>query len=173
MSPRDLAFVGCRLLALYFVYVFWRSIPPAVYAISRILGLEEPQDLGEIAQLFYEGTLWQVLAHPLLGLAMVLVLWFGAERLSRKAAHSASDATTSWSPRPLLSVGVVLLGLVLVSFALPVALHDLLLLVNSTGEFWAVRTSSLVAEVVQVLIGFGLIVESERIAGTIARLRRT
>jgi hypothetical protein len=172
MSPRDLAFIGCRLLALYFVYIALMSIPQGLFALSSIFGAGGPRGVDQFYELSYEASLWRVLAHPILSLAMVLVLWFGAGWLSREVADGAPDATASWSPRSLLSVGVVLLGLVLVSFALPKIVLYLLYLADGAADARTFQTSYLASEVVQALIGFGLILGSERIAAMIADLRR-
>src|SRR3546814_723245 len=95
MSPRDLAFVGCRLLALYFLYVALLSIPEGLFALSSAFGQSGPQGV----QFFYQPALWLVLASPILSLAMVLVIWFGARWLSREVADDAPEAAPTWSPR--------------------------------------------------------------------------
>src|SRR3546814_17187001 len=115
MSPRDLAFVGCRLLALYFLYVALLSIPEGLFALSSAFGQSGPQGV----QFFYQPALWLVLASPILSLAKVLVLWFGARWLSREVADDAPAAAHTWSPRTLLSVAGVFQGWVFVTFALP------------------------------------------------------
>jgi len=167
-SARDIAFILCRLLALYFVYVAVLSIPQGLFALSSAFGAGRPQGV----ELFYQPSLWLVLASPILSLAMVVLLWFGAGWLSRGVAKGAPEDKSVWSPEALLSVGVVLLGLVLLSFALPRAVFYLLFLANVAGGDNSFQLASLVSAVVSGLVGIGLILGSLGIADFLARLRR-
>jgi len=166
-STRDIAFIGCRLLALYFLYAAIQGIPHGLYALSTAFGEGQLPSMN----FSYQAALWLSFASPILSMAMVLVLWFGASWLSREMADGAPEATPAWSPRSLLSVGVVLSGLVLVSFALPQIALYLLFIADGAMEAETFRVHYLVAQVVQALVGTGLILGAERIAGTIARLR--
>jgi len=168
LSIRDIAFVGCRLLALYFLYLAVAGVPQGLFALSSAFGEGRPQGV----ELFYEPSLWLVLALPILHLAMVLLLWFGARWLSSEVAAGAPEETSAWSPQSLLSVGVVLLGLVLLSFALPQVVFYLLFFAYGAEYADFFKFNALVSKAVQTLIGLGLIIGSGRIAGTIARLRR-
>ena len=168
-SARDLAFVGCRLLALYFIYLALQSIPHSFYALSNAFGAAQSQDM---VQNFYGAASWLSLASPILSLAMALLLWLGAGWLSREVAEGAPEETATWSPQSLLSVGVVVLGLVLVSFALPQIVFYLLFVADGAAEALNFQVNYLISEVVQTIVGIGLVLGSGRIADTIGRLRR-
>ncbi|MEO3428330.1 hypothetical protein AAFN88_05695 [Pelagibius sp. CAU 1746] len=167
-SARDIAFIGCRLLALYFLYLAVLSIPQGLFSLSSAFGVGRPQGW----QLIYEASLWLVLAMPILNLAMVLLLWFGAGWLSKEVAAGAPEAVSDWSPRSLLSVGVVLLGLILISFALPQIVLYLLYIADGALEAQTFQVHYLVSEIVQACVGIGLILGSQRITDFIARARR-
>lgn len=169
LSARDIAFVGCRLLALYFVYVALVSVPHSFYALSSAFGAGQSRD---IVHLFYQTASWLSLASPILSLAMALLLWLGASWLSREVAEGAPEGTSTWSPQSLLSVGVVLLGLVLVSFALPQIALYLLFIADGAADAADFQVAVLASEVVQTIVGIGLVLGSGGVADMIARMRR-
>jgi hypothetical protein len=168
MSPRDLAFVGCRMLAVYFLYGGVQGIPHGLYALSSAFGAGGAQ----VGRLFQEPALWLSFASPILSLAMVLVLWFGASWLSREVAEGTPKTTSTWSSQTLLSVGVVLLGLLLASFALPQIAILLLFIDDAAGPTESYQLRSLVGFGLQFIIGVGLVFGAAHIANAVARLRR-
>jgi hypothetical protein len=167
-SARDIAFVGCRLLALYFLYFALTSLPHSFWAVSSAFDARGAQ----AEAFFYEAALWLSFASPILNLVMVLVLWFGAGWLSKEVAEGAPEATSTWSPQSLLSVGVVLLGLVLVSFALPQIVWHLLYLADDAERENVFRIFELASAILRFVIGIGLILGADYLAKTITYLRR-
>lgn len=167
LSARDLAFVACRLLALYFLVNVISTLPYSLGSLASAFASGQPQD----TPLFYQASRWLMLASPIVTLAMVVVLWFGAGWLAREVAEGTPGGTTSdWSPRSLLAVGVALLGLTIVAFALPTVVLYLVYLADGAAEDrWF---ASLVDLAARCLIGAGLILGAQRISETIARLRR-
>lgn len=103
---------------------------------------------------------------------MVLVLWFGASWLSREMAEGTPTTTSNWSSQTQLSVGVVLLGLLLASFALPQIAILLLFIDDAAGPTESYQLRSLVGFGLQFIIGVGLIFGAAHIANAVARLRR-
>lgn len=169
-STRDIAFIGCRLLALYFLFLALQSIPYSLVSALGTLATGQQQDM---LQLFYARSAWLLLATPILSLGMVVLLWFGAGRLSREVAEAPpSEVSSTWSPQSLLSVGVVLLGLIVVTLSLPSIVLNLLFIIDGAAEAATFQFNSLLSAVVQCLIGVGLILGSKGIAEAIARLRR-
>ncbi len=169
-STRAIAFIGCRLLALYFLFLALQSIPYSLVSAFGTLASGQQQDM---LQLFYARSSWLLLATPILSLGMVVLLWFGAGRLSREVAEGApNDASSTWSPQSLLSVGVVLLGLIVVTLSLPRIVLNLLFIIDGAAEAGTFQFSSLLSAVVQCLIGVGFILGSKGIAEAIAKLRR-
>ena len=144
------------------------SIPEGVFALSSAFGADGPQGMA----LLYQPALWLAFALPVLSLAMVLLLWFGAGWLSKEVAGGAPEETADWSPRSLLSVGVVLLGLTLASFALWQVVLHLLLIADGVKREENRLLSYLIANLVQLAVGIGLILGSGRIGAIVARLRR-
>ncbi|HEY9549920.1 MAG TPA: hypothetical protein VIR45_10500, partial [Kiloniellaceae bacterium] len=85
MSPRDLAFVGCRLLALYILFGAVQSLAHNVYFIVGGLYVLQGQYSSEAqTDKFIEAGLNFV---PLaVALSLFLLLWFRAAWLAGKIA---------------------------------------------------------------------------------------
>lgn len=113
-----------------------------------------------------------MLASPIMSLAMVMVLWFGAGWLAREVAEEAPGGSSAWSPQILLSIGVALLGLTIVAFALPTLALYLVYLADGAAETRSFDSVNFVPLVVRCAIGIGLILGAQRIAAFIATLRR-
>ena len=167
MSPRDLAFVGCRLLALFFLVEVIATLPYTLSSLASAFASWEAQDTAT----FYYASRWLMLASPIVSLAMVLVLWFGAGWLAGEGADGTPAGTPNWSPRILLSVGVALLGLTIAAFALPTLALYLVYLADGAAEARGFDTFNVVPLAVRCIVGVGLILGARRVAETIARLR--
>ena len=157
--------------ASYHTITAKEAIPNGFFALSSAFGEDGPQGMA----LLYQPALWLAFASPVLSLAMVLLLWFSAGWLSKEVAGGTPEETADWSPRSLLSVGVVLLGLALASFAL---WHFGGVIGAAVGVIAAGKReearllSYLIANLVQLSVGIGLILGSGRIGAIVARLRR-
>jgi len=90
-SARDLAFVGCRLLAIYFLFEIIASLPFSLSSLIGAFSVEYPPDTDT----FYRASRSLMLASPIVSLVMVLVLWFGAGWLAREVADGAPAETSS------------------------------------------------------------------------------
>jgi hypothetical protein len=168
MSPRDFAFVGCRLLALFFLVEVITTLPYTLSSLASAFASWELQD----TTIFYHASRWLMLASPIVSLSMVLVLWFGAGWLAGEVADGAPAGTSGWSPSILLSVGVALLGLSIVAFALPTLALYLVYLADGAAESRSLDSVNFVPLVVRCAIGIGLILGAQRIAAFITTLRR-
>jgi hypothetical protein len=167
MSPRDLAFVGCRLLALYILFGAVQSLAYNIYFIVGGLYFLQGQYSSEArTDKFIEAGLNFV---PLaVGLSLFLLLWFRAAWLAGKIAANAPAEQENWSPRLVLSVAIIFFGLVVLYWTIP-HLSSFLYTLATDGSPHA---SFLISILVGGGIGLGCILGSERIAGTIASLRR-
>ena len=166
-SARDIAFIGCRLLALCFLYFALVNLPQSFYALSSF---SSRQWQGE--NIFYQAGAWLSFAVPIVSLAIVLLLWHGARWISREVADGAPAETSAWSPQSLLSVGVVLLGLTLASFALPQIVITALYIADSDQRVDSYQISNLAAAVLRFLVGLWFILGTRRIVAFLAGLRR-
>ena len=172
MSPRDLAFVGCRLLALYVLFSFVLSISFNTRFILQSVGMSDwISEDGLVAFAFY--------AIPLtIGLSMFAILWWGARwiagRMVADMGASSEPAFESWSRETALSLAVTALGLWILIEHLPglVAYPLYLILSMDTAISQATYIHRLVAGLVTVGFGLACVLGSRRIAGTVSRLRR-
>ena len=82
ITPRDAAFIGCRLLALYFLYDMLQWAPHAYSMLSSTLFVV----LGEheIAPDRRVSVYLPLVIHFLTKLAPMLLLWFGAGWVSNR-----------------------------------------------------------------------------------------
>ncbi|WP_299391615.1 hypothetical protein [Pelagibius sp.] len=119
-SLRDLAFLGCRLLALLALF---RILDTFDVSISEVLRVRADPLAGQYLGPGY--LLWPI-AVALANIAVFLFLWFGAASLSGRMVGGRLTGTPSgenkhpvWSRDGLLALAVTLLGLVLLALALP------------------------------------------------------
>jgi sterol desaturase/sphingolipid hydroxylase (fatty acid hydroxylase superfamily) len=162
MSPRDLAFVGCRLLALFVFVGVVQNIAFGVRFLFQAL-IRGPDETR--AQQLTEVSLQH--ASAVTGVVLAAVLWFGAHWISGKIAEGAPQATGQWSPRIVLSVAIIFFGLYLLFWTLP---HISYLLQNLVVHD-AFSLESLLSILLQGAIAVGCILGSQRIADFIAKLR--
>lgn len=168
MSPRDLAFVGCRLLALFLLVSSVLAISFNTRFILQSFGMSEwslGDRLAEFA--FY--------AVPLTFLiAMFVVLWWGADWIAGKATTdltvTSAPATESWSRHTVLSMVVTAVGLWALVGHLPVVVSFIIYFAKVDAP--ARDSTGFVAELVIVGLGLACVIGSGRIAGAIGRLRR-
>jgi len=171
MSPRDLAFVGCRLLAVYVLFSSVLSISFNTRFILQSAGMSGWSLADRIAEFaFY--------AIPLAFLlAITGILWWGAGWVAAKAVAgldpSLGPASEGWSHETALSLAVVAFGLWVLIEHLPslVAYPVYFTLRGATDGFRAESIHSLVAELVTIALALVCVLGSRRIAGTVAQLR--
>lgn len=93
MKPREMAFAGCRLLAIYWVLsalnIFWNNA--SILLSSGNSGIEGPGGLFE--------TLGMGILIFVLNLAVAAVLWFWAPSLARAIAGAAHPGSKSSDDR--------------------------------------------------------------------------
>jgi hypothetical protein len=161
-SARDIAFVGCRLLALYVLVGVVQSLAIGVpFLLQALWGSEEAT-----AQRLLDTSLQH--ASAVTGIALVAILWFGARWISGKVADGSPQATGQWSPRIALSLAVIFFGLYLLVWTLPYVSYLLQSLVN----YGIVDMGNLASIFIQGGIGVGCILGAQSVADAIARLRR-
>ncbi len=114
-SLRDLAFLGCRLLALLALF---RILDTFDISISEVLRLRADPLAGQYLGPGY--LLWPI-AVALANIAVFLFLWYGAASLSGRmvGGRPAENEHPVWSRGGLLALAVTLVGLVLLALALP------------------------------------------------------
>ncbi|MGD1877913.1 MAG: hypothetical protein ACFB13_10465 [Kiloniellaceae bacterium] len=167
-SVKDIAFVGCRLLALFLLF-------NAVLGIAfntRFFFMNQGMSHWSLSDRVMEFGFYAI---PLAFLiAMFAFLWWGAGWIAGKAtadmpAASASTAE-SWSRHSLLSLVVTAAGLWALIQHLPVAVSYFMFFVwaDSRGR----DSTGLIAELLIIGLGLVCVLGPGRIAGTIVRLRR-
>ncbi|WP_299624217.1 hypothetical protein [Pelagibius sp.] len=163
IGARDLAFVGCRLLSLY---VLWVTLTYLAHSILLVFGVMAWSS-------YASSSLMLLVTH----LAVFVALWFGAGRIAgmvaSETAATSEDHAGEWSRQAALSLAVVVLGLWVLIQQLPIFVSFLLQFIGEERRFalntdldrlvWVILTTGL-----GVLCVFG----SRAIAQFIGRLRR-
>jgi hypothetical protein len=135
MTARDLAFVGCRLLALYL------GITAAYQAISIAVAWERIVESSGVPR--EELSLFSMYVLPLTThIVVAAFLWIGARYFSRLvAALPKSEALSgSFTPAAFQAVALFAVGLFLLASAVPellVVLHRYATVDEHAGQFGA------------------------------------
>jgi hypothetical protein len=178
MSPRSLAFVGCRLLALF---VLVSSLQAIVFNTWFLLQSFRSQEQWSSQDKVLEGAIYSV---PIVALLiMVAILWWRADwiagRVVTRPAEAAVKIGGGWSPQDALSVAVIALGLWVLIDHLPALVSYLFLLINDIHPegaeaftFALVNVQGLVSTLFTTGLGLLCIFGSQTVAEFIGRLRR-
>ena len=166
ISARDLAFVGCRLLALY---VLWFILTYVAQSIPFV----------------FQGLPWSAYASANLialvaNLAVFVALWFGAGRIAGMVATGTAephaDQAQNWSRQSALSLVVIALGLWVLIHHLPDLIGYVpLIFPDPADEIWpdvAVHPPTIISAVLTSVFGLLCILGPRGIANFIGRLRR-
>jgi len=174
-SARDIAFIGCRLLALYVLY---GTLLMVMFNVSDFLQMIAAQEVDWRGNPYFMRTLALLIAN----LGVFLALWFASDWVAGKVAagttRAKEAATTAWSRRDALSVGVTLLGLwvlvhhlpILLSY-MPLILHGDAVEVTRNGHV-SIDTRSIFSALLTTVLGVFFVLGSRGITEYIARLRR-
>ncbi len=168
LSPRDVAFVGCRLLALFFVFQTNNWLPAAEALVLRAWALLEPTAVtavtGSLAM--FAGIVFQLV----LQLAPAFVLWFGATWISRRIYPTAVGEAVEgyWDRKAVLSVAVAAFGLLVLIVSLP----GLVNLFWVAQGVYSILSFFNIDALFSTIIGIVCIVGSDSIAHFVTRLRR-
>lgn len=113
LAPKDAAFIGCRLLALYFLYNVLQWVPHAYSMLSSTIFVvrSHPTPPGGEALVYT-----QILLDFIAKVGLLLFFWFGADWLSRRICPSEekADHPQQWDRQAVLSVVPVAIGLAIV-----------------------------------------------------------
>ncbi|WP_193367263.1 hypothetical protein [Pelagibius marinus] len=167
MSPRNLAFVGCRLLAIYVLLSVIQAQTSNLFFYLQSLNISESWGLVRTNEFEFD----PFFQSALLNLVIALILWFRAGWFAAKVARGTpepqEEKPATWSPQNALSVVVVATGLwvlILLVPSLTSVLQDLI----QSGR---VVSTSLISLVLMVGLGAVCIFSPRGIAGAITRLR--
>lgn len=178
MLPRDLAFVGSRLLALF---VLATSLQSIVLNTWFLLQGFHSQDHWSVQDKIVE---WSSYVVPMAALlALVAFLWLRAGWIAEKVAGHARALPSppipeGWSPQRVLSVAVVILGVWILFGAIPALVSYLLWFVHTASghggasELAFGQTSRLVSTLLSAGLGLLCIFGAQRIAEFIGAVRR-
>ncbi|WP_420345317.1 hypothetical protein [Pelagibius sp.] len=164
ISARDLAFVGCRLLALYALYA-------ALLTFAHTL---------TVAMSGFDQFVLSFGTSLTVNLVVFLALWFGAGRIAERVAPGRAppreEAAPFWTRQHVLTLALVVLGAWVLIHHLPTLLGQLsLLFEDGGGGAIRDRTGLLSSILTSVLAsGFGLLClfGARGIADVIVKLRR-
>ncbi|MEQ8355451.1 MAG: hypothetical protein RH942_07935 [Kiloniellaceae bacterium] len=170
-SARDIAFIGCRLLALYALYAVLLTFAHTVLTLAQTLTVAT-SGFGQFVLSY--GTSLAV------NLVVFLALWFGADRIAQRVAPEGAppreETATVWTRQHVLTLALVVLGVWVLIHYLPTLLgHLYLLFADDSGGVVRDRAGLLSSILTATLAsGFGLLClfGPRGIAGVIVKLRR-
>lgn len=168
LSPRDVAFIGCRLLALFFAFQVNEWLPAVTSLVQQVATFVDieaaPVGSGSLASSFATAL------RLLLQVGPALVLWFGATWISRRIYPKDEDERVEgyWDRKAVLSVAVAATGFFVLTLSLPGLL----------GVFWfspgnlPLSTIFNFDALFAMVFGILCIVGSDSIAQIVVKLRR-
>lgn len=112
ITPRQAAFVGSRLLALY---LLWQCAPQLFQFALVLWKVAEVDDAYAYAPFMFFG-------HLIAYLLGFLIFWFGAGYLSNKVFNEAvrSDEMSTWAFQPVVEAATMILGFGFILKAVPI-----------------------------------------------------
>ncbi len=174
LSPREAAFIGCRLMALYFLYILIQGLPHAYSMLSStvFLVLDDHEIVAD-----REVSLYLSMAlHFVTDLAPMLFFWFGANWLSMRVwpTEGASGDKGQWDRTGVLSVVIVATGVVLLlSNFSTVVLWIFISVVGHEKSFWNLDVlEAFPRALVSFLFGCLFILGADKIARVVAKAKR-
>jgi len=166
MSPRDLAFVGCRLLALYvFLTVVQAQISNVFFYLQALNATEATGIVHNNEYDLYFGSAF-------LYLGICFVLWFKAGWLAGKIAAGAKEpqgeVPVVWSRQSALAIVVIAAGLWVLILLVP----NLTYVLSQLFQRGFVDFISVAYVVLAIVVGLVCVFTPQGIAGFIDRTRR-
>ena len=167
-NMRGFAFLGCRLLSLAALYWVLQTIELSVLTVQQFIG--SGYALG--SETAFHLVFWPVFFSGL-DLAIVLVLWFGADWISARMTRDAPAATEDqdWSRSAVLSMAVAVIGLLLLVSLVPRAAQNFYLIFFEGHVNAATLIPVLVHVVLTLAIGLGCLLGRRGIAAFIVKAR--
>jgi hypothetical protein len=159
MSPRNWAFLLCRILSLYFLILGLQHLLLGTYTVFN-LALKNGITLAHLFNFLMLNT--NILAF--------IVLWFGALRISNIMIPSSMNEKTSsdFELEKLMSLLVSLSGLYILATAIASSTSTIHLFFF---EKQANMSSSITLLLAHIVVGLIMIVGSKRISNTINFIR--
>lgn len=167
MSPKNLAFVGCRLLAIYVLLSVIQAQTNNLFFYLQ--SLNNSESWGIVAQ---SDNFDPYFYSALLNLVIALILWFRADwfaaRIAVGATEPQEEKPATWSPQNALSVVVIATGLWFLILLVPRFAYVLQQLLENDR----VDTISLIYVALAIGAGVICIFSPRGIAEVITRIRR-
>ena len=168
MSPRNLAFVGCRLLAIYVLLMVIQAQTTNLFFYLQSLNISESWGLVRTNEFEFD----PYFQSALLNLAIALILWFRADWFAAKVAHGTpepqEEKPVTWTPQNALSVVVIATGLWVLILLVP----RLAYVLQQLLEHGRVDLISFIYVALAVGVGVICIFSPRGIGEVIARARR-
>ncbi len=154
LNPRDAGFVGCRLLALYFLYNVLQWLPHAYSMLSSTLFVVRSHPTPPGGEML---VYTQMLLEAIAKVGLVLFFWFAADWLSKRifpAEHNAGHPQ-QWDRQAVISVVPVAIGLVLILRSF-VQLADWIYISLSPFDTRALWEAGVGSDLTEIAIRFAL-----------------
>ncbi len=116
LSPRDVAFIGCRLVALYFLFL---AVPSLVSLILGVLERRSQAGVFVEAATIYQDVYWSAI-HVLVFFLLIALVWIKADWLSRRILPDARKTALEclvdpvWNRETVFALVIRIVGLAVV-----------------------------------------------------------
>lgn len=164
-SARDIAFIGCRLLALY---ILWGVLQYSAFNVPFLLQALSQPEASRAGQL---ADVSGYVAAMLVSLAISPILWFGADWIAGKVAAGTTEGqgetSRPWPRERALSVAVAVLGLWILIEYLPNLASEVALAVRDGFA----HTPALVSAALTTALGLICVLGSRGIVEFVKQLR--
>ena len=153
MTARDAAFLGCRLMALWFG-VFGVIQLPIALAAQALLAQMSPDTQSFVEQFVEASPVYMAAAH----LVVAAVLFYGAERFSGALVRDPEKPLGPMSQKSFLAAGAVLIGIYAAARYIPGLVESAIdSFAQKMGER-ATDKSSLIANLVGMVLAIAFFV---------------
>jgi Na+/melibiose symporter-like transporter len=167
MSARNVSYSLCRLIAVWF---FVTSLLPTISTYAIYINSANADEGQAMAAMLIMAVLY---------LAVICVLWFGADKISssitRKDDSGVKKDTVVFSEKILINTGLVLLGFYIIIIKIPVLISGIMAYYQIVGlshtPMGFKMIVDIIANIVSIIIGIILILGKKRIYDVISKLR--
>ncbi len=179
MKRTDLVIISLRLLAVYLLVMGLASLPAAVVSFISLLDFADPDSTVFLVSTSFNGFGY---------LLACLALWWLSPRIARlveKGLPPDEAPETEFTPPVVLSIGLVLLGFLILSWAIPSLVRIAVALLLPSLDTHYVKTlatmggaprslvpwSDILSTLVRMAFGTWLVVGSRGIAAFLKKVR--
>ncbi len=165
-TTRDLAFIGCRMLA---VYLFWGAVITfATFFVPALTRFD----------LVAWGSGLYIAFLTVFSIAFVtlpsIALWFGANWLSQRMTRDISEVrqNTNWTVKKVLALLIIALGVYVLVFSISGLGHAIFWISIDSEDMKPIHYANVFQSVLLIGMGVGCIFGAKKIAKLVLKAAR-